>query len=51
VAGSADAVAERLLGFRELGFDALSLIPVGPGEREQAERLAREVVPALRAAA
>ncbi len=51
VAGSSDAVAERLLGFRELGFDALSLIPVGPGEQEQAERLAREVLPALRAAA
>jgi alkanesulfonate monooxygenase SsuD/methylene tetrahydromethanopterin reductase-like flavin-dependent oxidoreductase (luciferase family) len=51
VAGSPDAVAGRLLGFLELGFTALSLIPVGPGEREQAERLAREVVPALRVAA
>jgi alkanesulfonate monooxygenase SsuD/methylene tetrahydromethanopterin reductase-like flavin-dependent oxidoreductase (luciferase family) len=51
VAGSPDAVAERLLGFRRLGFDALSLIPVGPGEREQAERLGRDVLPALRAAA
>ena len=48
VVGSAGAVTERLLGFRSLGFDALSLIPVGPGEREQAELLGREVVPALR---
>jgi alkanesulfonate monooxygenase SsuD/methylene tetrahydromethanopterin reductase-like flavin-dependent oxidoreductase (luciferase family) len=48
VVGSAGAVTERLLGFRSLGFDALSLIPVGPGEPEQAERLGREVVPALR---
>ena len=46
VAGSAGAVTERLLGFCSLGFDALSLIPVGPGE--QAERLGREVLPALR---
>jgi probable F420-dependent oxidoreductase len=51
VAGPPEAVAERLLGFLELGFTALSLIPVGPDEREQAERLAAEVVPALRAAA
>jgi probable F420-dependent oxidoreductase len=49
VVGSTDAVAERLLGFLELGFTALSLIPLGPGEHEQAERLASEVVPALRA--
>jgi probable F420-dependent oxidoreductase len=51
VVGSPDAVAERLLGFLELGFTALSLIPLGPGDREQVERLAREVVPALRAGA
>ena len=50
VAGAPGAVTERLLGFLKLGFTALSLIPVGPGEAEQAERLAREVVPALRAA-
>jgi alkanesulfonate monooxygenase SsuD/methylene tetrahydromethanopterin reductase-like flavin-dependent oxidoreductase (luciferase family) len=50
VVGSPGAVAERLLGFLELGFTALSLIPLGPGEQEQAERLASEVVPALRAA-
>jgi alkanesulfonate monooxygenase SsuD/methylene tetrahydromethanopterin reductase-like flavin-dependent oxidoreductase (luciferase family) len=49
VAGSPAAVAERLLGFLERGFTALSLIPLGPGEHEQAGRLASEVVPALRA--
>jgi alkanesulfonate monooxygenase SsuD/methylene tetrahydromethanopterin reductase-like flavin-dependent oxidoreductase (luciferase family) len=48
VVGAAGAVTERLLGFSSLGFDALSLVPVGPGEQEQAERLGREVVPALR---
>jgi alkanesulfonate monooxygenase SsuD/methylene tetrahydromethanopterin reductase-like flavin-dependent oxidoreductase (luciferase family) len=48
VVGSPEAVTERLLGFCSLGFDALSLIPVGPDHREQAERLGREVVPALR---
>jgi alkanesulfonate monooxygenase SsuD/methylene tetrahydromethanopterin reductase-like flavin-dependent oxidoreductase (luciferase family) len=51
IAGSAGAVVERLLGFRSLGFDALSLIPVGPNAPEQAERLGQEVLPALRAAA
>jgi alkanesulfonate monooxygenase SsuD/methylene tetrahydromethanopterin reductase-like flavin-dependent oxidoreductase (luciferase family) len=50
VAGAPDAVAERLVGFLRLGFTALNLIPVGPGEPEQVERLAREVLPALRAA-
>jgi alkanesulfonate monooxygenase SsuD/methylene tetrahydromethanopterin reductase-like flavin-dependent oxidoreductase (luciferase family) len=48
VVGAAGAVTERLLGFSSLGFDAFSLVPVGPGEQEQAERLGREVVPALR---
>jgi hypothetical protein len=35
----------------ELGFTALNFIPTGPDPAEQAERLAREVVPAVRAAA
>jgi probable F420-dependent oxidoreductase len=51
VAGSPDAVTERLLSFVELGFTAMNFIPAGPGEEEQAERLAREVLPALRGAA
>jgi alkanesulfonate monooxygenase SsuD/methylene tetrahydromethanopterin reductase-like flavin-dependent oxidoreductase (luciferase family) len=50
VSGPPDAVAERLLGFLELGFAGFNLIPVGPGPDEQAERLAREVLPAVRAA-
>ncbi len=51
VSGSAGAVAEQLLGFVALGFSAVSCAPVGPGEDEQAELLAREVIPAVRAAA
>jgi probable F420-dependent oxidoreductase len=50
VAGSPDAIIERLRGFLALGFTAFNLMPVGPGQDEQAERLAREVIPALRAA-
>jgi probable F420-dependent oxidoreductase len=50
VAGAPDAVTERLRSFAELGFTAMNLIPVGPGQQEQIERLAREVLPALRAA-
>ena len=50
VTGPPDAVAERLLGFLELGFTALNFIPSGPDPAEQAERLAREVLPAVRAA-
>jgi probable F420-dependent oxidoreductase len=51
VGGSAGAVAEQLLGLVKMGFSALSLMPVGPGLDEQAERLAREVLPAVRASA
>lgn len=50
VIGPPDAVAEQLLGFLKLGFTALNFIPVGPDPAVQAERLAREVLPALRAA-
>jgi alkanesulfonate monooxygenase SsuD/methylene tetrahydromethanopterin reductase-like flavin-dependent oxidoreductase (luciferase family) len=50
VAGPAEAVAERLVGFVKLGFTAMNFLPIGPGKDEQVERLAREVVPAVRAA-
>ena len=50
VSGSPDAVAEQLIGFLELGFTALNFIPTGPDPAEQAERLAREVLPTVRAA-
>jgi probable F420-dependent oxidoreductase len=51
VSGSSEALAERLLSFARLGFTAFNLCPVGPGEDEQIERLAREVVPAVRSTA
>jgi probable F420-dependent oxidoreductase len=49
VSGPPDAVAEQLVGFLQLGFTAMNFLPVGPGEDEQVERLAREVLPAVRA--
>jgi alkanesulfonate monooxygenase SsuD/methylene tetrahydromethanopterin reductase-like flavin-dependent oxidoreductase (luciferase family) len=50
IAGPAEAIAERLTSFVSLGFTAMSLAPVGPDLAEQAERLARDVIPAVRAA-
>jgi alkanesulfonate monooxygenase SsuD/methylene tetrahydromethanopterin reductase-like flavin-dependent oxidoreductase (luciferase family) len=47
--GSADQLAERLASFTKLGFTALSLVPVGPGRDEQLERIAAEIIPAVRA--
>jgi alkanesulfonate monooxygenase SsuD/methylene tetrahydromethanopterin reductase-like flavin-dependent oxidoreductase (luciferase family) len=51
VSGSPDAVADRLAALVALGFGALNLMPSGPGGSEQVERLAEEVLPAVRAAA
>jgi alkanesulfonate monooxygenase SsuD/methylene tetrahydromethanopterin reductase-like flavin-dependent oxidoreductase (luciferase family) len=51
VSGPSGAVAERMIGFLELGFTAMNLMPTGSGQDEQAERLAREVIPEVRAAA
>jgi alkanesulfonate monooxygenase SsuD/methylene tetrahydromethanopterin reductase-like flavin-dependent oxidoreductase (luciferase family) len=51
VSGSANEVAERLVGFTKLGFSAFNFMLSGADQDEQAERLAREVVPAVRAAA
>ena len=48
VSGPADAVAEQLAGFAGLGFSALNLLPRGPDVGEQLERLAAEVIPAVR---
>lgn len=50
VTGSPAAVAERLAGLLGLGFTAMNLMPAGPAPMEQAERLAHEVIPAVRAA-
>lgn len=48
VSGSAAEVTERLLGFARSGFTSMNLMPVGDF-RDQAERLALTVLPALRA--
>lgn len=50
LAGSPAAVTEQLLGFAGIGFTAFNFNLTGPGTREQAERVAREVIPAVRAA-
>jgi probable F420-dependent oxidoreductase len=50
VAGPADAVAEQLAGFAGLGFTAFNFQPAGPDPAAQVERLANEVVPAVRTA-
>jgi alkanesulfonate monooxygenase SsuD/methylene tetrahydromethanopterin reductase-like flavin-dependent oxidoreductase (luciferase family) len=47
VAGSPEAVAERLAGFAELGFTAVNFLPSGPDPAEQVHRLATEVMPLL----
>jgi alkanesulfonate monooxygenase SsuD/methylene tetrahydromethanopterin reductase-like flavin-dependent oxidoreductase (luciferase family) len=50
ISGPAGPVADQLISFARRGFTALSLSPAGPDAGEQAERLAREVLPAVRAA-
>jgi alkanesulfonate monooxygenase SsuD/methylene tetrahydromethanopterin reductase-like flavin-dependent oxidoreductase (luciferase family) len=49
VSGTPDAVVERLLGFVALGFSAFNFVPFGADVPEQIERLAHEVIPAMRA--
>ncbi|HEX9411207.1 MAG TPA: LLM class flavin-dependent oxidoreductase [Actinomycetota bacterium] len=51
VSGPPDAVVERLLGFVALGFSAFNFIPFGADLPEQIERLAHEVIPAMRTGA
>jgi alkanesulfonate monooxygenase SsuD/methylene tetrahydromethanopterin reductase-like flavin-dependent oxidoreductase (luciferase family) len=48
--GSADAVAARLAGYVRRGFTAFSLVPSGPDRAAEIERIAKEVLPAVRAA-
>ena len=48
--GAPDVVVERILGFVDKGFTAFNFMPIGPRPEDQAERLAREVIPAVRAA-
>ena len=49
LAGPAEALAEQLVEFTRLGFTAFNFFAVGADLDEQAERLAREVAPAVRA--
>ena len=50
LAGPPGAVAAGLSGFVRAGFTALNFITAGPPADEQAERLAREVLPEVAAA-
>jgi alkanesulfonate monooxygenase SsuD/methylene tetrahydromethanopterin reductase-like flavin-dependent oxidoreductase (luciferase family) len=47
VSGSADEVASTLVGLVGMGFNGFNVIPAGPDAREQRERFAREVIPAV----
>jgi probable F420-dependent oxidoreductase len=49
VSGSPDEVVDRLVGLVGLGLQAMNFLVVGAGPDEQAERLANEVLPAVRA--
>lgn len=48
VVGPSAYVIERLASFTELGFSALSLVPMGPDPASQTAQLATEVLPALK---
>lgn len=48
ICGPPDRVAERLRALAGMGFTVLNLKPSGPGRDEQVERLARDVIPAVR---
>lgn len=49
--GSPAEIAERLRGFIAAGFTGFNFMPAGPRPAEQLERIAKEVVPALRGTA
>jgi alkanesulfonate monooxygenase SsuD/methylene tetrahydromethanopterin reductase-like flavin-dependent oxidoreductase (luciferase family) len=51
ITGTANAVATSLRELVALGFTAFNFMPVGPQLIEQTERLATEVIPAVRAMA
>lgn len=50
VSGDPGAVIDSILRFAGIGFTAFNFVPVGPGRDEQADRLAREVIPSVRSA-
>jgi alkanesulfonate monooxygenase SsuD/methylene tetrahydromethanopterin reductase-like flavin-dependent oxidoreductase (luciferase family) len=47
--GETDEIADQLVRFTKLGFSALSLVPVGSDRETQLERIAAEIIPAVRA--
>lgn len=49
LSGSADEVAAKLVELTHLGFGAMNFGPAGPDRAEQVERLARDVLPVVRA--
>jgi alkanesulfonate monooxygenase SsuD/methylene tetrahydromethanopterin reductase-like flavin-dependent oxidoreductase (luciferase family) len=51
VAGPPDALVERFLGYVKSGFTAFSVALSGPDTDAQREVFARQVIPAVRAAA
>jgi alkanesulfonate monooxygenase SsuD/methylene tetrahydromethanopterin reductase-like flavin-dependent oxidoreductase (luciferase family) len=50
VTGPPAAVVATILGFVDMGFTAFNFTPAEGGGAEQAERLAREIIPTVRAA-
>jgi alkanesulfonate monooxygenase SsuD/methylene tetrahydromethanopterin reductase-like flavin-dependent oxidoreductase (luciferase family) len=48
VVGSSDQITERLISFARMGFTGFNFKPVGPDRDGQVERIAREVIPAIR---
>ena len=50
VSGPPEQLAGQLLAIAELGFTAMNLALVGPGEQDQLELLGRDVIPAVRSA-
>ena len=50
VTGSPEELAEQLAGFAAMGFSAFNFIQAGRSKREQLQRIATEVLPAVRAA-
>jgi alkanesulfonate monooxygenase SsuD/methylene tetrahydromethanopterin reductase-like flavin-dependent oxidoreductase (luciferase family) len=51
VSGAAEEVAEQLIDFLKNGFTSFNFMLSGSDQDEQAEQLAKEVIPAVRAAA
>ena len=49
VSGPPAAIAERLIGFIGLGFTGFNFLVGGPDRDDQVQRLAEEVIPAVRA--